>query len=47
MNEKQGMLPVAILLVTLLESANDRIIKKWVLPDNVKLDWGLGVQKMR
>ena len=45
-HEKQGMLPVAVLLVILLESANDRIIKKWVLPDNLKLDWSLGVQKM-
>lgn len=29
-NEKPGMLPMVILLVTLLEKANDRIIKEMV-----------------
>ena len=43
MNEKRGMLPVAIQLDRLLEKANDRIIKEMVFLGNRKLDWGLGV----
>lgn len=45
MNERLGMLPVAILLVTLLEKANE-IIKEMVFAENLKLDWGLGMWKM-